>query len=206
MNPIADYLYASGILRSPRILEAFRMVDRADFLPEDQQKHALEDRPLPIGCGQTNSQPSTVAFMLEKLQSKQGDYVLDVGAGSGWTTALLTHIVGPEGRVYGVELFPELVEFACSNVVSYDYDHAEIISAGETFGLPEHAPFDKILVSPAADEIPEELVDQLDAGGRMLIAVKHSIMQVDKSSDGDIDIREYPGFAFVPLRRSLDAR
>lgn len=205
MNSIADYLYANGALRSPHILEAFRAVDRTGFLPEDQQKHAPEDRPLPIGQGQTNSQPSTVAFMLEKLQPKQGDYILDVGAGSGWTTALLAHIVGPEGRVYGVELFPELVEFARSNIASYDYDRVEIISARETFGLPEHAPFDKILVSAAADEIPEELVDQLGAGGRMLIAVKHSIMQVDKSPDGSIDTREYPGFAFVPLRKGLGA-
>lgn len=205
MNSIADHLYANGALRSPRILEAFRTVDRADFLPEDQQKHALEDRPLPIGRGQTNSQPSTVAFMLEKLQPKQGEYILDVGAGSGWTTALLARIVGFEGRVYGVELLPELVEFARSSIAAYGYDHAEIISAGETFGLPEYAPFDKILVSAAADEIPEELVDQLGAGGRMLIAVKHSIMQVDKSSDEGIDTREYPGFAFVPLRRSLGA-
>jgi protein-L-isoaspartate(D-aspartate) O-methyltransferase len=183
------------------LVDAFASVSRADFLPGELRASALQDRPLPIGHGQTNSQPSTVAFTLELLQPQPGDRALDVGTGSGWTTALLADAVGKDGYVYGVERIPELVEFGRDNLAKYAYEHARIVPAGDTFGLPEHAPYDKILVSAAADWLPPELVDQLAAGSRMIIAIRNTISRVDKDEDGEVDVEDYPGFAFVPLKR-----
>ncbi len=201
MERLVERLQSSDALQTEALIYAFQSIDRADFLTGDQLSSAYQDQPLPIGYGQTNSQPSTVVFMLEKLQPHKGNTVLDVGSGSGWTTALLAHVVGESGSVYGVERIPDLVEFGQNNLAAYDFDNAEILEAGDMFGLPDKAPFDRILVSAAGEELPDELVDQLANGGRMIIAVKHAIMQVDKSADGDVEFHEYPGFAFVPLKR-----
>jgi protein-L-isoaspartate(D-aspartate) O-methyltransferase len=201
MEHLVETMQANGALRTPELISAFRDVDRTDFLPADQIPLAGRDRPLPIGQGQTNSQPSTVAFTLEMLQPKAGDRILDVGSGSGWTTALLAHVVGEAGYVYGVERVDGLVEFGRRNLDVYDFANAEITSAGDNFGLPHKAPFDKILVSASAETIPQELVDQIAAGGRMVISVGNSLMCVEKSATGEIDTREYPGFVFVPLKR-----
>lgn len=200
MSRLAEYLQANGAVRTPRLVEAFRAVDRADFLSRGQQRFALESRPLPIGYGQTNSQPSTVAFTLELLQPEPGDKILDVGSGSGWTTALLAQAVGDTGRVYGVEVIPELVEFGRRNVEQYNHLHIDIRMAGKMLGLPEKAPFDKILVSASAPETPHSLVEQLAVGGRMVASVQNSLVRVDKIHEDDVDIEEFPGFAFVPLR------
>ena len=190
----------SGALRSSRVVDAFESVRRVDFLPEGQKLLADQDRPLNIGYGQTNSQPSTVAFMIELLQPQKGDRVLDVGSGSGWTTALLAHIVGEEGKVYGVEIVEELVAFGSHNLNSYSYQNASIELAGEDLGLPSKAPFDRILASAAADSLPATLLDQLTVGGRVVLPVENEIWSVDKQADdGYLDISKYPGFAFVPL-------
>lgn len=200
MEPLIDELQASGALRAKALIEAFKSVDRADFVPLEQSSYAYVDQALPIRHNQTISQPSTVAFMLETLQPEPGDTVLDVGAGSGWTTALLAHIVGARGYVYGLEVVPELVKFGQDNLRQYEYKHAEILQAGEELGLPAHAPFDKILVSASAPETPQPLIDQLAVSGRMVASVRSSLVRVDKTDEDDVDIEEYPGFAFVPLQ------
>lgn len=191
----------AGTLQASSLIQAFQAVRRKDFLPSDQQPYEAEDRPLPIGHGQTNSQPSTVAFTLELLQPKQGERILDVGSGSGWTTALMAHVAGAGGRVYGVEVAPELVEFGRRNLEQHGYSNAEITAAREELGLPDQAPFDKILVSASAQEIPQPLVEQLAAGGRMVASVRNSLVRVDKVEDSDVDVEEFPGFAFVPLQQ-----
>ena len=183
----------------PEIIEAFRAVSRRDFLTENQQVHEADDRPLPIGYGQTNSQPSTVALMLELLQPQSGETILDVGAGSGWTTALLAHIVGAEGRVYGVELIKELVTFGSSNLARYNFSNADIRQTGKALGLPEQGPFDGIIVSAAAQRLPYSLVEQLNPEGRIVLPVEESLLVVRKTASGEITTEEYPGFAFVPL-------
>lgn len=193
-------MQAAEVLRTPEIVAAFKDVVREDFLPLEQQRYAGEDRPLPIGHGQTNSQPSTVAFMLEQLQPRPGHNVLDVGAGSGWTSALLGHAVGSDGQVTGVELVGELVDFARSNLNAYDYQNVDIKQAGAQLGWPKQAPYDRILVSAAGTELPEELLTQLASDGRMVIPVGNFILCVDKGADDDITVEEFPGFAFVPLR------
>lgn len=193
-----------GVLKTPRIIDAFCKTDRADFVPGEYKDEAYGDYPLPIGQSQTISQPSTVAFMLELLQPEDGDKILDVGSGSGWTTALLAQIVRPSGRIWGLELVPELVEFGRKNLSKYNFSWAEILQAEEGHLVPRHlykgAGFDKILVSAAGEEMPHELIDQLKIGGRMVIPLQNSIWKVDKISQAEAKKEEFPGFVFVPLK------
>ncbi|MBX4190929.1 protein-L-isoaspartate O-methyltransferase [Candidatus Saccharibacteria bacterium] len=179
--------------------EAFKVVRREDFLPDDLQDEAIIDAPLPIGFGQTNSQPSTVRMMLDWLKVEPGNKILDVGSGSGWTTALLAYLTGPKGKVYAVEKVPELVGFGRQNCQKAGVKNAVFYKAGSVVGLPKFAPYDRILVSAAAKEIPEELLDQLIIGGRMVVPVVNSIFIINKVGNKDYEIAEKFGFAFVPL-------
>ena len=182
-----------------RLNDAFAAHPRENFLPDEVGQQAAIDAPLPIGYDQTNSQPSTVHRMLEWLDAQNAQKVLDVGSGSGWTTALLSHLVGSEGKVYAVEKVPELVRFGKINCDRQNVTNAEFQAAGDYFGLADQAPFERILVSASAKEMPLELIDQLDNGGRMVIPVRHSIFVIDKNDQGSIKETEHPGYAFVPL-------
>ena len=182
-----------------RIERAMQRIRRADFLPADQRDSADIYRPLSIGHGQTNSQPSTVRQMLQWLDPQLGDRVLDVGAGSGWTTALLATLVGDKGLVHAIELIPELVTMGRKNCAKYKFANVTFHEAGKILGLPAEAPFDRILVSAAADHLPQELIDQLAVGGRMVIPIHHDILVIDKLSETNYKITPYHGFIFVPL-------
>jgi len=182
-----------------RISKAFEVIKRQDFLPAEEQNRAEFDMPVPIGFGQTNSQPTTVELMLEWLEPEPGNKVLDVGSGSGWTTALLAQIVGKKGFVYAVEIIPELVELGRKNCQKYHLDNVKFYQAGEKYGLPKHEPFDRILVSAAANQLPQELVKQLAPYGRLIIPVRNDIFVIDKAQDGTITSSAHPGFMFVPL-------
>jgi protein-L-isoaspartate(D-aspartate) O-methyltransferase len=182
-----------------RVEQAFKKIPRSGFLPDYNSSDAALDMPLPIGFGQTNSQPTTVKWMLEWLDPQPGDKVLDVGSGSGWTTALLAHLVSPEGHVYAVELVPELVEFGRQNAERLGINNAEFHQAGDRYGLPRFAPYDRILVSAAASELPQELLDQLKPGGKMVIPIKSDILEIEKIADDEYEVIRHPGFAFVPL-------
>lgn len=183
--------------------EAFRVVARADFLrPEDRSQAGL-DGPIPIGDGQTNSQPRTVFAMLELLDVRPGQHILDVGSGSGWTTALLAQLVGPTGTVIGTELEPDLVAFGTANLAKYNYPWASIRQAEpDTLGAPDEAPFDRILVSAEALSLPEPLVEQLDVGGTMVIPVGARMTRVERYGPGldDVDVSTHGLYSFVPLR------
>jgi protein-L-isoaspartate(D-aspartate) O-methyltransferase len=184
-----------------RVDAAFAAVDRRGFLTRDQRSLAAQDRPLRIGHGQTNSQPTTVRNMLLLVDLRPGDRVLDVGSGSGWTTALLGHLVTETGRVYGVELVPELVEWGRANLAALAMAWTSIEQAEpDRLGLPDHAPYDKILVSAEARQLPVELVDQLALGGRMVIPVAGRLSVVERRADGTVDERRVGHYAFVPLR------
>lgn len=182
-----------------RIDEAFEVVDRANFVPKELRGSVDIDAPLPIGYGQTNSQPYTVRLMLEWLDTQPGNKILDVGSGSGWTTALLAYLVGPKGQVYAVERVSELVEFGQENCERAGVKNAHFFTAGDEFGLPEEAPFDRILVSASADKLPPELIDQLKVGSKMVIPIQNDILEITKKSATDLDIQKHPGFVFVPL-------
>ena len=179
--------------------EAMEAVRRTDFLPAETKELGGFDTPLPIGYGQTNSQPTTVRLMLEWLDPQPGDKILDVGSGSGWTTALLSCLAGPKGRVYAVEKVPELVDFGAENCRRFGVKNASFFAAGKTFGLEEHQPYDRILVSAAAGELPAELIKQLKIGGTMVIPVNHSIFVIHKTGNDSYEEEEHPGFVFVPL-------
>lgn len=181
---------------------AFAAHPRAGFLPPEQRPYADYDGPLPIGWGQTNSQPRTVAAMLRLLDVRPGMRVLDVGSGSGWTTALLAHLVGPTGAVHGVELVPALVAFGRANLAATDQPWASIVQAEPgVLGLPALAPFDRILVSAEADTLPQALVDQLGPGGVLVIPVAGVMQRVRRGTEpGSVETTEHGGYSFVPLR------
>ncbi len=181
---------------------AFAAQPRAAFLPPEQRPYADHDGPLPIGHGQTNSQPRTVAAMLRLLEVAPGQRVLDVGAGSGWTTALLAHLVSPSGAVHGVERVPELARFGAANLQATQQPWAQLVVATPgVYGLPALAPFDRILVSAEADRLPAELVEQLGEGGVMVIPVAGRMQRVRRRA-GAVDVTEHGGYRFVPLLAS----
>jgi len=182
-----------------RIDQAFRTVRRADFVTTGLREEADVDAPLPIGFGQTISQPTTVKFMLSWLDARPGDEVLDVGSGSGWTTALLAHIVGPRGMVYAVERIPQLVKFGRDNCRRLGIENVLFFQAGREYGLREHAPYARILVSASARELPVELLNQLTITGRMVIPVRHDVLAVTRTAEDEYRTRRHPGFVFVPL-------
>jgi len=197
-SALVDNLVGQRVLRTSVILRAFREIQREHFLPEDVLEWAGEDRPLPIGQGQTNSQPYTVAFMLELLQPRAGHKVLDVGCGSGWTSALLAEIVGPAGSVIGTERLQKLAQECQLRIRRQGIENVSIIHTPSGLGCPENAPFDRILVSAAAQEMPSQLIDQLAMGGIMVIPVQHSIVKMEKAPQGILK-QEHTGFSFVPL-------
>ncbi len=188
----------SGVLKNPGITRAFEKIDRKYFLPEPFNADMYGDYPLPIGNNQTISQPTTVAFMLELLDAKVGNHILDIGSGSGWTAALLSEIVGNEGEVIGLDRVDELVKAGQKNLSQFGFKHSRIEKASDKLGKPDEQ-FDGILVSASAPEIPHELFKQLKIGGILVIPVQNSIFRFKKLSNSQVQKEEYVGFKFVPL-------
>jgi protein-L-isoaspartate(D-aspartate) O-methyltransferase len=183
-----------------RVGEAMAAVPRRRFLPVAERWRASYDGPLPIGHGQTCSQPRTVEDMLRLLDVHPGDRVLDVGSGSGWTTALLAHLTGPDGSVLGLELEPDLVA-AGRRHLGDDRPWARIEAARPgLLGDPAGAPYDRILVSAGADELPEDLVGQLAAPGRLVVPVAGELLLVEVGPDGSRRRTAHGWYRFVPLR------
>jgi len=178
---------------------AFKAIPRVKFLPPDVAIDAAQNYAIPIGFGQTNSQPETVELMLRWLEVEPGQNILDVGSGSGLTTGLLAHLIGRSGHVTAVEIIPELVEFGRDNCARLGIINATFHAAGRIIGWPKHAPYDRILVSASGDTIPDALVRQLKPNGRMVIPVRESIIIMDKDEQGNTTWLEQPGFVFVPL-------
>src|SRR3972149_9523414 len=198
-SELVQRLIEEGYLKTERIIGAFLNVDRKDFVPEEYKSESYGDYPLPIGWGQTISQPATVAFMLEVLQPQAGDKVMDAGSGSGWQTAILASIVGEKGSVYAVERIPELYEFGQKNLQKYKFQNISFLCADATKGLVEQAPFDKIIAAAAGSEIPPAWLEQLKISGRIVAPIGSSIWLYIKKSETEFEKLEYPGFAFVPL-------
>jgi protein-L-isoaspartate(D-aspartate) O-methyltransferase len=186
-------------IRDPRVLQAMLEVPRHEFVPEELRSEAYEDRPLPIGAGQTISQPYIVALMLQHLALQASDRVLDVGTGSGYVTALLSRMCA---EVYSIERYPELTAAAENVLRRLGYSNVKVIVGDGTRALPEYSPFDAILVSAAAAKLPSALVDQLREGGRMVVPVGSPLsqeLQLIRKMNGKAEIEHLEGCRFVPL-------
>ena len=202
MDELVRNLRAKKVLRTPSIIKAFRAVDRKDFVPEEFKNSAYADTALPIGWGQTISQPLTVAFMFELLEPKRGEVIMDVGHGSGWTTALLAHIIGPAsagGKVFAFEIVPELCRFGKENFLKYPKfaKRAEFFCRDASLGLPDMK-FDGIIAAAEVQEVPEAWRSQLKTGGRLVYPKENAIMKEIKEAGGAYNVETYPGFVFVP--------
>ena len=195
---IERQLKARGI-SSEAVLAAMSKVPREEFVAPELQEHAYEDRPLIIGCSQTISQPYIVASMLQALELRPEDRVLELGTGSGYQTALLCEMVR---SVVSIERHAPLAELAQQHLARLGYRNFEIVVGDGTLGYPSRAPYDAIIVSAAAPEIPQSLIEQLAIGGRMVLPVGSRELQdlilVRKSEDGLFRAR-LDGCAFVPL-------
>ena len=200
---LIDHLISLGYLKTPLIIEAFRKINRKDFVLPEYKKLAYEDTALPIGFGQTISQPLTVAFMLEELQPKKGEIILDVGAGSGWQTVMLAYCVGEEGKVIAIERIPGLADMAKKNIAKYNFIEKGIVEIRLADGSRRIAgiEFDKIIAAAAGEEIPEAWKEELKIGGRIVAPVENGIVVMEKISEDEFKAKKYPGFVFVPLVR-----
>lgn len=202
MENLVKDLIGQGYLRNPDIINAFYRVKRRDFLPDTVKDKEAVNGPLHIGHGQTNSQPMTVAFMLELLEPAEGERILDIGSGSGWQTALLAEIVGDQGHVYGIERIEELKKFGEENIKKYKFINITHTHGDGSKGLRAYAPYDKIIVAAAARDIPQTLIDQLKVGGKLVIPIgdaQQDVVMVEKFAPDKIKTKSYPGFQFVPL-------
>jgi len=185
-----------------RVRAAMATQPRERFLPASERRRASYDGPLDIGHGQTNSQPRTVRAMLELLDVRPGQRVLDVGSGSGWTTALLAALVGPTGSVLGLERVPDLVLTGSANVEAARMPWARVrASVAGVLGAPDEAPFDRVLVSAMATRLPEPLVAQLDVAGILVVPVAGRMLRVERDANAPDGRRltEHGRYRFVPL-------
>lgn len=181
------------------ILDAYNSVKRADFVLPEYVEIAELNIALPIPGNQSISQPTTVLDMLDWLDVRKGDKVLDVGFGSGWTTALLSKLTGPNGKVFATEVNEEVFDFGKKNIERLNLTNVELFLTKEGLGLKENAPFDKILVSAYAPEVPRQLIDQLANQGKMVIPINLEIFEITKKQ-GELDITPHEAYLFVPLK------
>ncbi len=199
---LVDGIVAAQGISDPSVLEALRQVPRHLFVPDAYVGRAYDDRPLPIGYGQTISQPYIVALMTEALDLEAGDKVLEVGTGSGYQAAVLAELVS---EVHTIEIIGALAERAAEALARLGYDHVSVRHADGYFGLPEEAPFDAIIVTAAPDHVPPPLRSQLADGAKMVIPVGpvggyQTLWLVERRGE-DYSTSSLGGVVFVPLTR-----
>jgi len=208
---LVEYLRAAGFLRSERVARALLRVPRELFVPPEYRSLAYEDRPLPIGYGQTVSAPSVVARMTELLDPRPGERVLEVGTGSGYQAAVLAELVAPSdwppegwGHVWSIERIPGLAERARRNLEAAGYAGRVTVVVGDgSRGYPPAAPYDAIIVTAAAPQVPPPLVEQLKPGGRLVAPVgdrwAQRLVVLRKGPGGRVEVEEDIEVLFVPL-------
>lgn len=198
---LLNLMKSEGVLKSPHVILAFGKVSREDFVLPEYKKRAYDDMPLPIMSGQTISQPSTVAIMTELLDVRDGNKVFEVGTGSGYQAAILSEIVGESGNVITTEIVPEVFEFGKKNLEKYRNVEAILLDGSK--GYEKGAPYDRIIITAAAPEIPEILKKQLKVGGKLVAPVGAGFMQemtlIELVSEKEYKITYHGNFMFVPM-------
>ena len=199
-------LYLDKEALDPRVMTAIATVPRHEFVPAAQRHQAYSNRPLPIGHGQTISQPYIVALMSDLIKPQAGDRVLELGTGSGYQAAVLAELTG---QVYSIEIIEPLAEQAAERLARLGYDNITLRTGDGYYGWEEHAPFDAIVVTAAASHVPPPLVAQLKPGGRMVIPVgsrflTQQLVLIEKQPGGQLITRQILPVKFVPLTGEHD--
>lgn len=194
---VEEQLVARGI-RTPRVLDAMRRVPRHLFVPDTQRDYAYADSPLPIGYGQTISQPYIVAFMTEALDIQPQHHVLEIGTGSGYQAAVLSVLAED---VYSIEIVPELAQRARKTLADLGYKNVHVKEGNGYLGWPEHAPYDRVIVTAAPDKVPPALVEQLKVGGLIAIPVgiEPQELQVSRRTPTGLAVLQTLPVRFVPM-------
>jgi len=200
---LIDYWRKLSIVKDERLIQAFKDVPRELFIRGGFKEEAYDDRPLPIGSGQTISQPTTVLIMTHALELREGLKVLEVGSGSGWQAAIIGKIVG-NGRVISTEVIPELCEFALNNLHKAGITNVRVIECDGSQGYEKEAPYDRIIVTAACPKIPGPLIDQLQVNGILIAPVGaleygQDMVKLKKKTSG-IEKESLGSFMFVPLK------
>ncbi len=184
-------------------LNAFKEIQREDFVPESVKARAYEDTPLPLMRGKTVSQPTTVMLMTHALELKSGDKVFEVGTGSGYQTAIIAKIIGPKGKVITTEVIPELISFSKQNLAKAGIGNVEVYEDDGSKGMQEKAPFDKIIITAACREFPKNLLEQLKPNGIIVGPVgneqEQEMVKGIKGKDGKLQLEFLGQFLFSPL-------
>ncbi|MBL7055198.1 protein-L-isoaspartate(D-aspartate) O-methyltransferase [Candidatus Woesearchaeota archaeon] len=201
---LIDYWQSSRIIKDKKVIEAFKAIPREKFIPQEQVKEAYGDYPLSIGKGQTSSQPTTVMLMTEALELKEGDKVLEIGAGSGYQAAIIAKIVGSKGKVITTEIIPELAEFAQKKIKKLKIKNVKIVNYDGSQGYKKQSPYDKIIVTAACPKVPPPLLEQLKGNGILVAPVGpvflgQSMLRIRKIRN-EFEEENLGSFAFVPLK------
>jgi protein-L-isoaspartate(D-aspartate) O-methyltransferase len=196
---VENHIINRGV-KDPAVLAAMKTVPRHEFVPDDFVSQAYRDHPLPIGYGQTISQPFIVALMTEALNLEKGDRVLEIGTGSGYQAAILAAL---DTQVYTIEIIPELAQAAEDRLINLGYANIEVLNADGYFGWEDQAPFDAVIVTAAPDHLPQLLIQQLSEGGRMIIPIGPvgavQTLWLFESSEGELKAMNLGPVSFVPL-------
>ncbi len=201
LNDLINFLKGSRFLNDKNVESAFRSIPRHEFVPKSELDRAYDNEPLSIMKDQTISQPGVVSRMTEWLDIKDGQKILEIGTGSAWQTAILSHLVGT-GIIYSVEIHSELVKFARENLEKFGLYNARVILGDGSLGYPKASPYDRIIITAACTEIPLPLLDQLGENGLIIAPVggsSQSLVLLKKTSEGIVEIKNQSNYIFVPL-------
>lgn len=203
LRMVKNQIEARGV-RNPAVLDSMRAVPREKFVPASVQPQAYEDHPLPIGFGQTISQPYIVAFMTELLAVRKSHRVLEIGTGSGYQAAVLSALVE---HVYSIELLPALARLAAQTLSDLGYRNVTVREGDGYLGWPDKAPFDRIILTAAPPQLPQILVDELKPGGKLVAPIgsgdDQNLVLVEKSETGKITTKTVLPVRFVPMRKGI---
>ena len=200
---LIDYWTSLSIIKDKKVIGAFKKVPRENFMKPEHKKEAYGDYPLPIGEGQTISQPTTVMLMTEALELKKNDKVLEIGAGSGYQAAIISNLVGENGKIISTEIIKELAEFAQKNIEKLNLKNVKIIRHDGSNGYKKEAPYDKIIITAACPKIPKPLVHQLKEDGIIVAPVGNMVEQImvkARKNKSKLIEEKLGDFMFVPMK------